>query len=325
MANYLSYHAGTEGKHKKTDIKGATGHTFRKTEKRYENHSNENIDPTQTHKNIDWTQDGKKIEDIVEDRLERDYRGMRALRKDAVVVREIIMQASPNIYDGLSEDDAIDKSIDFTNDCLGWCRLEFGDKNVIGASIHNDETNSHPHILIMPMTEDGRMSQKDFFKGPGDLRRQHKEFREYMNDRGWNFEEENKHIDAEGVDQRTYSQNAEAIEARREENNRMVAELAEDPQIEARALDLALNKILKDEYEKIDAEKAEIEEERERLKEYKNALDEQANTNNHIIDYMKEKEEQERPQREFEKMRALSEQAKLDASVVLPDASELDR
>lgn len=263
MANYLSFHAGVEGKVKKADIKKMAGHTFRKTEKRYKSHGNEDIDMARTKYNIDWTLTNEPLDKLVEERLEKEYKGKRALRKDAVVVREIIVQASPSVYEGLSFEEQRKKALQFTNDSLKWFRKEFGSKNVVAASVHMDETNPHTHFVIMPMTKDGRLSQKDFFKGPADLKRQHKEYREHMIKLGWDFEVENKYENVDGLSLPKYKANAKAIEAKRIEQQDIIEELKGDRDLQQEAMkqiyDDLFNVVLKEKLAEMDEEKRQIE------------------------------------------------------------------
>lgn len=227
----LSFHAGTEGKTKRGNLKGVLNHMLRKTMDKHKNHGNELIDPALTKNNIDWTKDKKPVDELVDERLERDYKGKKKLRSDAVVLREIIVQPSPDVFVGLSEAEKRQMAIKFTEDSLKWFDEEFGVENVMAASIHMDETNPHTHVMVMPMTEDGRLSQKDFFKGPAGLKRQHREFREHMNNRGWDFDLENKYENVDGVPLPHYKANAQEIEEKRLEQKRILQELKADPDV----------------------------------------------------------------------------------------------
>lgn len=221
MSNYLSFRAGTEGKASRKNIKGLLNHTMRKTLEKYKNHSNEMINRDYTNYNIDWTQNGNSIEDIIDNKIENEYSGKRNLRKDAVLYREVITQASPNIYKGMSLDEKREKTKTFAEDSLEWFKKEFGESNVLGYSAHLDETNPHVHFMVMPMTDDGRLSQKDFFRGPAGLKRQHREYREHMISKGWEFELENKHEDVDSFDLPTYKRNAKTIENTRDKQKRL--------------------------------------------------------------------------------------------------------
>lgn len=224
----LSFHAGTEGKTKRGNLKGVLNHMLRKTMDKHKNHGNEMIDPERTKYNLDWSKDNRPVDELVDERLEKEYTGKKKLRSDAVVLREVIVQPSAEVFVGLSEAEKQQKAIQFTNDSLAWFGDEFGEENIMAASLHADETNPHAHIMVMPMTKDGRLSQKDFFKGPADLERQHREYRSFMNERGWDFDLENKYENVDGVPLPHYKANAKELEAKRIEQQDIIEELKGD-------------------------------------------------------------------------------------------------
>ena len=61
-------------------------------------------------------------------------------------------------------------------------------ENLPGYSVHMDETSPQLQLLFTPVTRDGRLSQKDFFKGPGDLQRQHQAHRQALANAGYAVE-----------------------------------------------------------------------------------------------------------------------------------------
>ncbi|MCH3737880.1 plasmid recombination protein, partial [Campylobacter coli] len=40
---------------------------------------------------------------------------------------------------------------------------KYGKENVISAMVHKDETTPHLHLLIVPLTKDGRLCAKELF------------------------------------------------------------------------------------------------------------------------------------------------------------------
>ena len=260
--NYLSFHAGTEGKMTKQNVKGLSKHTMRNDKKGFKNHTNEEIDSTNSKYNILGSKGGKDIKYLVEERLEKDFKGQRNLRKDAVVLREVIIQASSNIYEGMTIEEKREKTQEFINDSISWFAKEFGKDNIIGFCAHLDETNPHVHMMIMPMTKDGRISQKDFFKGPKDLKRQHREYREHMNSKGWDFEIENKRDNVDGLSLPKYKANAVKIEKMRDEQQKELEDISLSPEIQ----DMALQQVKADIYDNI------LFEENENLKEKEKKL-----------------------------------------------------
>lgn len=168
-------------------------------------HANMNIDTSRTHMNMSFVNDrngsyrsvrsvdGAPPSDELEGYLNTRLATVRrSLRKDAVVMRGIVLQLDPAWF----EDHCPDWRTDGLNDeagrltiaALHWASAEFGQANVVGGSIHLDEHSPQLQLMITPVTQEGRLSQKDFFKGPGDFKRQHRELRAYMEKIGYEVE-----------------------------------------------------------------------------------------------------------------------------------------
>lgn len=188
---HVSYHVGTSGKANKTEVSKQQEHTYRKEEERNKPHSNKGINEDLTKYNFEKTIDNKTIKELSDERIDKDYNGKRAPQKNHIITREAISQLNSDYYEGMSFDEKRVTALNFSEDAHEWYQNEFGEDNVLGYAVHLDEMNPHTHFTIMPMTDDGRLSQKEFWKGPSDLKRQHREFREHMIDKGWDIELEN--------------------------------------------------------------------------------------------------------------------------------------
>ena len=168
-------------------------------------HANPNIDPDLTRVNETFVNDrdggfrkllsidGRPPSDELSDYLDARLATVRGpLRKDAVVLRPLILQLDPKWFDDHNRDWRVNglnaEARRYTAESLKWAIEEFGQDNIVGGSLHCDEVNPQLHVLVIPMTSDGRLSQKDFFKGPGDLRRQHKQLRDQMEAVGYDVE-----------------------------------------------------------------------------------------------------------------------------------------
>ena len=291
MSN-LVYHAGVAGKIGKSNTKGLVCHTFRKTEKVYKNHSNDKINKDLTEHNVDvvfyddelkakvMKHEGtcgdrrqKSMSSLIEDKAKYEYRGKRALQKNAVLAREIISNPSRDMFEGLDIEQQKALMLEFTKDACEWMREEFGERNVLGYSIHLDETHPHAHFVVMPMTEDGRISQKDFFRGPADLKRQHREYREFMNERGWGFDMENKYEAFDDVPLPVYKANAERLDEIRAEQSEALRNaqndakrLLNDEYINNLAVRMLLDEKEEELREKLQQEKKELQEQIEKLR-----------------------------------------------------------
>ena len=197
MAYTISYDASI--KCKKSDVMGLLHHNARDVDIRndiYMNHSNDciNSDYTKYNQTFYYNQDEaefKKCTDIrqIYDSLSKRLKSVkRPLRRDAVVLRSLILQLDPSWY----EEHWNEEEREYSYDCmLAWACETFGEKNIISFSIHEDETNPHIHVSFCPVTQDGRLSQKDFID-KNKLKLQHRSLREYMTEKGFEIEMKNR-------------------------------------------------------------------------------------------------------------------------------------
>lgn len=168
-------------------------------------HANGNIDPDQTQFNESFVNDGaggfralRPVDGEPPSSELEVYLAARltavtgTMKKDAVAMRPLILQLDPKWFDDHNRNwrtnGLNDEARRFTAEALRWAADEFGQANVVGGSLHLDEVHPQLHVLVTPVTSDGRLSQKDFFKGPGDLKRQHKELRLRMEAAGYDVE-----------------------------------------------------------------------------------------------------------------------------------------
>ncbi len=165
-------------------------------------HSNESIDPARTPLNHSFVNDGAggfrrlavtrdaegnerppsaELGDYLAARLATVR---KPLRSDAVVMRGIVLQLDPTWFDDHNPDwratglNAEGRRL--TQETLAWAAEEFGQENIVGGALHLDEHSPQLQLVMTPVTDDGRLSQKYFFKCPGDLKRHHRSLREHM-------------------------------------------------------------------------------------------------------------------------------------------------
>lgn len=138
---------------------------------------NVRIDPRKTPFNITLKKCEGTYQEAIEKIIEERYTGKRAIRKDAVKLVEFTLQFGGDYgADGsvgiVAKNEALKKGYEFIKE-------RFGDENIISAIIHNDETNPHIHIDIVPMLPDGSLSAKRLI-GPEELQKLQDEFLEQM-------------------------------------------------------------------------------------------------------------------------------------------------
>lgn len=86
-------------------------------------------------------------------------------RRDAVLCIEYLITASPESFrrHGGHLDDL---GNGYFQDALNWLRQRHGSKHVLCAAIHLDELTPHLVAYVVPLTNDGRLSARDFLGGP---------------------------------------------------------------------------------------------------------------------------------------------------------------
>lgn len=120
-------------------------------------HTNPDIDPTRTRMNREMCPHAN-YEGEVQARIDAGYSGTRKVRKDAVRLVEGIVTASPEFFEGASDEEVRG----FFDSAFEFCREEFGESNVVHFTVHMDEETPHAHFGFVPL-RDGKLSWKEFF------------------------------------------------------------------------------------------------------------------------------------------------------------------
>lgn len=160
--------------------KGSTGGLQRHNEREPgQRHSNKNIKPDRTKDNIFLKpKDDRTYGERVEDRLEAGYRGIKAVRKDAVKMVEATVQLGGDITKESEE-----TQIEALKEAYEELKEMYGEENIISAVIHVDETTPHLHCDFVPLTKRGNLSAKDVIGDKKKMRRTQEKFLEAMQER----------------------------------------------------------------------------------------------------------------------------------------------
>ena len=116
-------------------------------------------------------------------------------QNDTVIARPLILQLD-------------EESIQGHEDTWAWDLIQiledmFGKENILGFSVHRDETNVHIHVLFVPCYEEKKtngkvkctLSQTKFFRNPKQLAGMHKHIRKELLDKDYKIEKDNKPIE----------------------------------------------------------------------------------------------------------------------------------
>lgn len=122
-----------------------------------------NADPARTWLNQEYVnQEHRPYLQLANERLAELHLVPR--RRDAVRLVELVLTASADGFtrgaDGLVPDM---RDSPWVEDNLKFVRKQFGEENVVGFMLHQDEITPHLHVLVVPLTPDGRLSCRDVF------------------------------------------------------------------------------------------------------------------------------------------------------------------
>lgn len=160
--------------------------------------SNPDIDTERTKLNysVDGADARKLIANTNMKLNEIQHKQGKAIRKDAVVMIDTVVTASPEKMNSMSKEEQ-DK---FFRDSVKFLAKQFGWENIAYAKVHLDEATPHLHCGILPR-EKGRLCAKNIFSRQRLTAYQDKFFKDvsskYGMERGVKQEEKRKHLTTE--------------------------------------------------------------------------------------------------------------------------------
>jgi regulator of replication initiation timing len=178
---------------KQPAIKGIQIHNQREKESQ----TNGDIDDSRSHLNYDLV-NHKQIDysEKINKMIEEGVTTGKTIRKDAVKVASFLVTSDSEYFEGLSareEKRFFESAYEFFAD-------EYGEKNLAFSVVHKDEKTPHMHVGFVPITEDGRLSAKDFFGKKQQLVKLQDKFHEYMKREGFDLERgvssDRKHVES---------------------------------------------------------------------------------------------------------------------------------
>lgn len=194
---------------KQPDIKGMQIHNQREKESQ----TNPDIDQTKIHMNYDLVNPesidyNKKINEMIEEGVTTG----KAIRKDAVKLASFLVTSDSTFFDTIDESE--EKR--FFETAYEYLCKEYGKDNIAYATVHKDEKTPHMHVGFVPITEDGRLSAKDFFGKKQQLVRLQDNFHKHMMEAGFDLERgvssDRKHLDSARFKAETLKKEIEGLE-----------------------------------------------------------------------------------------------------------------
>lgn len=141
------------------NVGGSLSHTYRTRE-------TENADPSRSEQNEHSHSSPSEVMQALRDRLPAKY------RKDAVIGLEYFVGASPKWFDDKTrpQQDA------YFREAIDWLKKRHGEENLVGWSIHRDETSPHLVAYVVPMSDKGTLNAKQWTGGAAALSKMQSDF-----------------------------------------------------------------------------------------------------------------------------------------------------
>lgn len=194
---------------------GTRGQQRHNERKEGQKHRNRNIDDSRTKDNV-WLKpdDGRTYSERIKSILEENYTGKRKPRFDAVKMCEITVQ----IGGDLAENGTEEEQIEALKQSFEELKEQYGEKNIVSAVIHVDETTPHLHFDFVPITKSGGLSAREVVGDRAQMRKTQARFLEAMQKRCPEYKfERKKENQFNGLEQKTFEKLTAALKAKEAE------------------------------------------------------------------------------------------------------------
>lgn len=166
------------------------------------------------------------------------------IRSNSVVLRPLVLSLPNEWYDehspGWRDGDYSPAAEKLHADIEEFVLSRFPARNVPGYLWHCDESlAAQLQLPFVPLTDDGRLSQGDFFTGPKHLSELHKDFRAFLRDRGYDVEMKSSERSREHLNSDEFQQRADKLREGQGKLDASLADLEEaENDLEARTQDV---------------------------------------------------------------------------------------
>lgn len=144
-------------------------------------HMYKNADSTRTHLNVNYSVNkfcNMKLSKAIAGRIEEGYKGKRKIRQDAVKSLGLVLTGSHKEMKKIFSNQDLRKR--WLNQSYDFLKENFGKENIVRLSLHLDETTPHLHAVVVPLTDDGRLSARERMGNRTKLKRLRKAYAEKL-------------------------------------------------------------------------------------------------------------------------------------------------
>ena len=215
----------------KTNTTGIQKHVQRENE-RYENRD---IEHDKTYLNYDLVNKNKvDFNEKLDAIIEQNYNGKRKIRTDAIKHIDGVITSDSEFFENKSPDDIRA----FFSDAKDFLDKEYGESNLIYATVHMDEKTPHMHFGAVPLTEDGRLSAREVIGNKKALTKFQDRFNEHVNNKGHDLERGiSKHkTDSQHKHAEKYKNDTKRLKAEKDETKQALSKVKQNGRTEVEKL-----------------------------------------------------------------------------------------
>lgn len=185
----MSYAIVRNEKLTKSQAIGICVHNDRKAK----NHSNKEIDISKSNLNYYYKENALSYTKEF-DKLREKYNLQGQIRSNSIIMCEMIFTSDKDFFDTIGIEETKRYFEESYNFICNYKNL--GEKNIISAVVHFDETTPHMHLIYIPVVhtkdKDGKEIDKvccrDFWKGRDSYRNLQNAFHEYITSKGFELQ-----------------------------------------------------------------------------------------------------------------------------------------
>jgi len=134
-------------------------------------HMYKNADAEKRHLNMSWdVNDNCKLSlsQAIQSRIAEGYKGKTAIRKDAVKSLSLVLTGTHEDMKRIFSDDKL--KVAWLKANANFISEEYGKENIVRFTLHLDERTPHLHVVVVPLTAEGRLSAKKVMGNRKDLK-----------------------------------------------------------------------------------------------------------------------------------------------------------
>ncbi|MBQ2836063.1 MAG: plasmid recombination protein, partial [Clostridia bacterium] len=185
----MSYAIIRNDKLTRVDAQGSYIHNDRRSK----GHSNKDIDPTRTHLNFYCKENTQTyIKEFDRMKKELDLKGN--IRSNSIIMCEMMITSDNEFFNKIGLEETKRYFIESYKFVCNYKNL--GEKNIVSAAVHLDETTPHMHLVFIPVihTKDeqgnaiDKICAKDFWRGRDSYRKLQNDFHKYVTSKGFDLE-----------------------------------------------------------------------------------------------------------------------------------------